>query len=671
MLLWVEPDHRRPPGAALPAHSGPRTSSSQRYREADRSAAPASVRAAVAVAVRAHRRRRRVVAVERAGSCSATAASFGIKDPQFHKDIGFYVFQLPFLSFLVDWLFVAIVIIADRHRRRPLPQRRHPPAAGAGERVTPQVKAHLSVLLGRSGAGEGGRLLAAALRAGDVPPGHRRRRRPTPTSTRSCRPSACCCSSRSFAFVLLHRQHLAPGLGAARSSPSACGRWWPSSSAAPTRRSSSSSGCSRPRSPRSGRTSTATSPPRRAAFGLDRGTGQRVPLHHRSHRRPTSATTPTPFATSACGTPTSSTPRSGRLQEIRAYYQFNDVDVDRYVVNGQLTQVDAGRPRAQPEPAAAELVGQRAPPVHPRLRRRPVARQRGDRRRPARLPGQGRPARRRPRRSPNPASTSASSNAGYAIVHTGQKELDFQSATGSTETSSYTGTGGVALNSFIRRSAFALRFGDFNLLISNQVTSTSKVLYIRNIRDRVRKVAPFLRYDSDPYPVVLNGRILWVQDAYTTTNRYPYCAAGRQLRAARRQRARRRVQLRPQLGQGRHRRLRRHDEVLRDRHQRPDHQGLQPKAFPSLFTPSVGDARRAAPTTSATPRTCSGCRPTCTAATTSPNPNDFYNQADAWNVAQNPAAGRRDADEHAGQRPDRGRCRSPRHSATAWTRRTC
>jgi uncharacterized membrane protein (UPF0182 family) len=69
----------------------------------------------------------------------------------------------------------------------------------------------------------------------------------------------------------------------------------------------------------------------------------------------------------------------------------------------------------------------------------------------------------------------------------------------------------------VRRTAFALSFGDFNILISGQVKPGSKVLYYRNVQDRLENAAPFLTYDSDPYPVVLNGRLYWVDDAYTTT----------------------------------------------------------------------------------------------------------------------------------------------------------
>jgi uncharacterized membrane protein (UPF0182 family) len=80
----------------------------------------------------------------------------------------------------------------------------------------------------------------------------------------------------------------------------------------------------------------------------------------------------------------------------------------------------------------------------------------------------------------------------------------------------------VPASGFFRRLAFWLRFGDVNLVTTKQITPDSKILYIRNIRDRVRKAAPFLRFDADPYAAVVDGRVKWIVDAYTATDRYPY-----------------------------------------------------------------------------------------------------------------------------------------------------
>ena len=110
---------------------------------------------------------------------------------------------------------------------------------------------------------------------------------------------------------------------------------------------------------------------------------------------------------------------------------------------------------------------------------------------------------------------------GYAIVGSSKDEVDFLDENGNTSTYRYDGDGGVAMNSWLRKAAFAARFGDWNPLISNFVTDQSKILYVRDIKERVQKVAPFLQYDHDPYPVLADGKIQYVIDAYTTSSHYP------------------------------------------------------------------------------------------------------------------------------------------------------
>lgn len=81
---------------------------------------------------------------------------------------------------------------------------------------------------------------------------------------------------------------------------------------------------------------------------------------------------------------------------------------------------------------------------------------------------------------------------------------------------------GVKISGFLRRLLFAWRFTDVNIFITGEVNSDSKILYFRNIQDRVRHLAPFLELDQDPYIVTIDGKLLWIQDAYTTTDRFPY-----------------------------------------------------------------------------------------------------------------------------------------------------
>ena len=111
----------------------------------------------------------------------------------------------------------------------------------------------------------------------------------------------------------------------------------------------------------------------------------------------------------------------------------------------------------------------------------------------------------------------------YVVVGTDRDEIDFQDEDNETQTTALRRRAdGVPANSLLRRAAFALRFGDLNPLISDFMTDDSKVIYIRDVVDRVRSLAPFLDADADPYPVVIDGAIVWVVDLYTTTDRYPY-----------------------------------------------------------------------------------------------------------------------------------------------------
>ncbi len=131
----------------------------------------------------------------------------------------------------------------------------------------------------------------------------------------------------------------------------------------------------------------------------------------------------------------------------------------------------------------------------------------------------------------------------YAIVNTDRCEIDFaltgsENIDNSTETAEttcdgsdgsgenllfrYDGDDGVKAGGFFRRIAFALRFGDLNPIFSGLINNDSKFLYNRDVSDRAKELAPFLEYDSDSYPVIVDGRIKFILDAYTTSDRYPY-----------------------------------------------------------------------------------------------------------------------------------------------------
>ena len=106
----------------------------------------------------------------------------------------------------------------------------------------------------------------------------------------------------------------------------------------------------------------------------------------------------------------------------------------------------------------------------------------------------------------------------YSVVKTSQKEQSCPNSTAS----SFEGTGGIKFNSLARRLALSINFGEFNLFGSGLINKNSEILLVRDVKDRVKKIAPFLHFDSDPYPVVVKGEVKWVIDAFTTTNKYPY-----------------------------------------------------------------------------------------------------------------------------------------------------
>ncbi|WP_207786210.1 UPF0182 family protein [Micromonospora globispora] len=113
----------------------------------------------------------------------------------------------------------------------------------------------------------------------------------------------------------------------------------------------------------------------------------------------------------------------------------------------------------------------------------------------------------------------------YAIVgQSGDRNVEFDrpTSTGGEQYYTYSGEGGVKIGSFTRRLLYAIKEQESNFLLSEAVNDNSKLLYVRNPRDRVEKVAPFLTLDGDPYPAVVNGRVQWIVDGYTTAATYPY-----------------------------------------------------------------------------------------------------------------------------------------------------
>ncbi|MGV9776862.1 UPF0182 family membrane protein [Streptosporangium sp. NPDC003464] len=112
----------------------------------------------------------------------------------------------------------------------------------------------------------------------------------------------------------------------------------------------------------------------------------------------------------------------------------------------------------------------------------------------------------------------------YVIVGGDKKqELDYPLSSGTgQQNTTYTGKGGVPVGSFFNRVLYAAKYGEKNLLLSSDINDKSKILYVRNPQERIAKVAPFLSLDDNPYPAIVDGRVVWIADAYTTSNSYPY-----------------------------------------------------------------------------------------------------------------------------------------------------
>ena len=211
-----------------------------------------------------------------------------------------------------------------------------------------------------------------------------------------------------------------------------------------------------------------------------------------------------------------------QLQEIRPYYAFLDVDVDRYTLDGNLRQVMISArelPKEKLPQGAQNWINQKLRYTHgygATMNYVASATKEGH---PSyiikNIPPEGNIEIKVPQIYYGQAPDD------YVIVNTKTEEFDYPSTSGNISTS-YSGTGGISISNLFTRALFAIRFGDYRMLISNALTDESRLLFRTNISDRIQKIAPFLVYDKDPYLVVDQGRLFWIQDAYTTSANFPY-----------------------------------------------------------------------------------------------------------------------------------------------------
>jgi len=213
----------------------------------------------------------------------------------------------------------------------------------------------------------------------------------------------------------------------------------------------------------------------------------------------------------------------GQLQEIRTYYDFMSIDDDRYMINGRYRQVLLSPRELNSEKLPTPtFINQHLTFTHGMgLTLGPVNE----------VTSEGLPVLFIKDLPPvsnvslkvtRPQIYFGELTKEYVFVNTHQAEFDYPSGEQNV-TAHYNGTGGVRVGSFLRRAMFAIRFGALNILLSGDITSDSRVLYNREIKERVKMALPFLSFDEDPYLIVREkGELKWMLDGYTTTDRYPY-----------------------------------------------------------------------------------------------------------------------------------------------------
>lgn len=222
----------------------------------------------------------------------------------------------------------------------------------------------------------------------------------------------------------------------------------------------------------------------------------------------------------------------GQLQEIRTYYRFVDVDNDRYVVDGEYQQVMLSARELSYQNLPRDSQGRDADLlwINEHLQYThgygavvgPVNR----------ITGEGLPelyvkdippvTTRTSLRITRPEIYYGEVSNEYVFVRTRSQEIDYPSGDENVYTT-YQGKGGVEVGSLWRRLLLAIRFGSYRILLSPEISAQSRVLFHRQIGDRVRRIAPFFRFDADPYLVIrADGRLAWLLDGYTVTDRFPY-----------------------------------------------------------------------------------------------------------------------------------------------------
>ena len=212
-----------------------------------------------------------------------------------------------------------------------------------------------------------------------------------------------------------------------------------------------------------------------------------------------------------------------QIQEIRTYYEFNSISNDRYIIDGEIRQTMLSLRELSSESLPnRSWINERFTFTHGYgITAGPVNQ----------VTTEGLPVlfvKDLPPKSEvkelainRPEIYFGELSNDYVFVKTKSKEFDYPEGEENVFTT-YQGSAGVEIDSFAKRLFYAIRFNSLKILLSNDITHESKILYYRRIKERVSKIAPFLTFDRDPYAVIADGKIYWIMDGYTSTNLYPY-----------------------------------------------------------------------------------------------------------------------------------------------------
>jgi len=445
---------------------------------------------------------------------------FGVKDPQFGKDVGFYVFELPFIKFMIDWLFAGLVIVllvtAVAHYLNGGIRFQSP-----GTRVTPQVKAHLSVIVALMALVKTAEYYFSRfeldLSDRGVVDGA------SYTDVKAQLPAlnflifVSIIAAALFIWNIWRRGWVLPVI--------AVGLWAFVSLVVGTIYPAVIQNFKvKPNEfanerPYIRRNINAT----RQAFNLASIEVQDFDYTPDLKPEVVEANLPT-IDNARLWDPAVIQSTYQTLQALQTYYQINDTDVDRYDIDGQTTQVLlSARELNTAELPSQSWVNEHIVYTHGYGSVASPSNKAESDGSPdfvlSEIPPQGNAL---PLTNKGSQIYFGEGLDGFVIVDAKQEELNYARQGVRDSLTRYKGRDGVGLNGFIRQAAFALRFGDPNILISGQITGESRILLTRDVRERVEKLAPFLDFDADPYPVIVGGKTIWILDGYTTSSQYPY-----------------------------------------------------------------------------------------------------------------------------------------------------